>query len=94
MSQEVEAAVENAAKVAASEMDELAFALAQDSLTIQSKVEIGRVEDVILSSAAGADAVVVGSHSRTGIAEKVIGTTADRVLRHSATPVVLVPSGG
>jgi len=37
-----------------------------------------------------ADLVVVGSHRRSGY-EHLVGTVADRVLRHAKIPVVLVP---
>lgn len=37
------------------------------------------------------DLIVVGSHSREGLAERVLGTVADRVLRHAGRPVLLVP---
>ena len=39
----------------------------------------------------GADFIVMGTHGRTGLTRAVIGSVADRVLRHSPIPVVLVP---
>lgn len=39
----------------------------------------------------GADAIVMGTHGRTGLARAVIGSVADRVLRRADMPVVLVP---
>jgi nucleotide-binding universal stress UspA family protein len=39
----------------------------------------------------GADLIVVGAHSRNSIGERVIGTVADRVLRNSDLPVLLLP---
>ena len=39
----------------------------------------------------GADLIVMGTHGRTGLARAVIGSVADRVLRHSTVPVVFVP---
>ncbi len=38
-----------------------------------------------------ADFIVMGTHGRTGLTRAVIGSVADRVLRHSNVPVVLVP---
>ncbi len=38
-----------------------------------------------------ADVIVMGTHGRTGLARTIIGSVADRVLRHSPVPVVLVP---
>ncbi len=40
-----------------------------------------------------ADLIMVGAHSRKGLAERVMGTVADRVLRHSSAPVLLFPNG-
>lgn len=39
----------------------------------------------------GADAIVMGTHGRSGLARAVIGSVADRVARHAEVPVVLVP---
>jgi len=39
----------------------------------------------------GADAIVMGTHGRTGLVRAVIGSVADKVVRHSPVPVVLVP---
>lgn len=39
----------------------------------------------------GADLIVMGTHGRTGLARTVIGSVADRVVRHADIPVVLVP---
>ena len=39
----------------------------------------------------GADLIVVGAHSRTSLGERVIGTVADRILRLSELPVLLLP---
>lgn len=39
----------------------------------------------------GADAIVMGTHGRTGLTRAIIGSVADRVVRHAGVPVVLVP---
>lgn len=36
----------------------------------------------------------MGTHGRSGLARAVIGSVADRVIRHSHVPVVLVPLSG
>lgn len=38
-----------------------------------------------------ADMIVMGTHGRTGLVRAVIGSVADKVVRHSPVPVVLVP---
>jgi nucleotide-binding universal stress UspA family protein len=48
---------------------------------------------MLLEHAAGmhADLIAVGAHRRERISEKLLGTVADRVLRHSNLPVLLLP---
>jgi nucleotide-binding universal stress UspA family protein len=41
----------------------------------------------------GADLIVVGAHGRERLSERVLGTVADRVLRHAEIPVLLLPEG-
>jgi nucleotide-binding universal stress UspA family protein len=40
----------------------------------------------------GADLIVVGAHARSNLSERILGTSADRVLRHATTPVLLIPA--
>jgi nucleotide-binding universal stress UspA family protein len=66
------------------------------SLGVNASVEVivaARADEEIVKKAneIGADAIVMGTHGRTGLARAVIGSTADRVLRHTDVPVVLVP---
>ena len=39
----------------------------------------------------GADTIVVGTHGRTGLAHVVLGSIAERVVRHATCPVLTVP---
>jgi nucleotide-binding universal stress UspA family protein len=39
----------------------------------------------------GADVIVMGTRGRTALERAVIGSVADRVVRHAEVPVVLVP---
>jgi nucleotide-binding universal stress UspA family protein len=66
------------------------------SLGVNATAEVAtavRADEEIVKKAneIGADAIVIGTHGRTGLARAVIGSTADRVLRHADVPVVLVP---
>jgi nucleotide-binding universal stress UspA family protein len=60
----------------------------------EARVEIGKPAEVIVNVAkdVGADAIVMGTHGWTGLARAVIGSVADRVIRHATCPVVLVPT--
>lgn len=40
-----------------------------------------------------ADLIALGAHSRSGLNERLLGTVADRVLRHARIPVLLYPEG-
>ncbi len=52
----------------------------------------GRVVDIILEAAADAEAdlIVMGTHGRTGQRRVVLGSVAERVVRHSEAPVLTV----
>lgn len=46
---------------------------------------------VDVAGGVGADLVIVGSHSRHGIARAVLGSVAERTAAHAAVPVMIVP---
>jgi nucleotide-binding universal stress UspA family protein len=41
-----------------------------------------------------ADLVIVGTHGRTGLRRAMIGSVAERVVRHAGRPVLAVPQAG
>lgn len=61
---------------------------------IWSFVEEGKPYEMILNVARewAADLIVIGTHGRTGISHLLIGSIAEQVVRHSKTPVLIVPS--
>ena len=54
----------------------------------------GRVADAIVSEASSAkcDLIVIGTHGRRGFSRALLGSDAERVLRESPVPVLLVPA--
>ncbi|HTN06743.1 universal stress protein [Agriterribacter sp.] len=62
--------------------------------TIQTVVEEGDSGDCILEVAAAinADIIVMGTHSRRGINKIMIGSVAEKVLRHSTIPLFIIPT--
>ena len=68
----------------------------QDALTRGVRTETHIVTDVGATSViqrvakdVGADAIVMGSHGRSGWGKLVMGSVASDVLRHAALPVIL-----
>ena len=64
-----------------------------EQLKITNFTEYGLTADGILKCSAefGADMIVVGTHSRTGIDRLFMGSIAEHVVRHSRVPVLVVP---
>ena len=66
-----------------------------DELKITNFTEYGLTADGILKCSAefGAEMIVIGTHSRTGIDRLFMGSIAENVVRHSKVPVLVVPLG-
>ena len=73
--------------------DEVATLAAAGVMASGKSVEGNDVATTIVEQIAeqGADVVVMGTHGRTGLARALIGSVADRVIRRSNVPVLLVP---
>lgn len=65
-------------------------------LEVRGAVRRGRPAETILEYAEehAIDLLVVGRTGRGGVAEALLGSTADRLVRRSPIPVVVVPDGG
>lgn len=76
--------------MAARFVEELAKA---SGVPVQTKVHIGYPAETILKSAAEnqSDAIVIGSLGRTGLSRILLGSVAEKVVRNSKIPVVVVP---
>jgi nucleotide-binding universal stress UspA family protein len=55
--------------------------------------EFGTSADGILDCSAqfGADLIIVGTHSRSGLDRFLMGSVAEHVVRHSKVPVLVIP---
>jgi nucleotide-binding universal stress UspA family protein len=64
-----------------------------DGLDVTHFSEFGDTADGIIncSKEFGADIIVIGTHSRTGIDRLLMGSIAEHVVRHSEVPVLVVP---
>ena len=60
----------------------------------RTAVELGRPADVIVAAGGRgrSNLIVVGTHGRSGLAHLVMGSVAERVVRHADCPVLVVPS--
>ncbi|MCS6474224.1 universal stress protein, partial [Burkholderia thailandensis] len=47
---------------------------------------------VSLADEIGADVIVMGTHGRRGFRRLVLGSVAERVLRHATRPVLMIPA--
>jgi nucleotide-binding universal stress UspA family protein len=70
-----------------------ADALARWKLSITTRVELGRTEEVILARAKHLDPrlLVVGTHSPRGARKLLLGSVAERTVRGAVCPVMVVP---
>ena len=57
-------------------------------------VEVGKLPETIIKVASewDADVIVIGTHGRTGMSHLVLGSVAEKVIRHSAKPVLVIPT--
>jgi nucleotide-binding universal stress UspA family protein len=58
---------------------------------VRSRVLVGQVAPSIAAAAKAADCIVMGTRGRGGVARLLLGSVADRVVRLSPVPVVLLP---
>jgi nucleotide-binding universal stress UspA family protein len=79
---------------AESELAELLEQLWTRGLTVESHVRYGDPGPVILDGARawGADLIAMATHGRSGLGRWRYGSVAEHVLRHAATPLLVVPA--
>jgi nucleotide-binding universal stress UspA family protein len=77
-------------------LDRLANRIRKEGRNVQAQVLVGRVAESLADYAAeeGVDLIVMATHGRSGIGRWVWGSTADRLLRSSRVPVLMVRAPG
>jgi len=62
-------------------------------LTCETATLFGRpdTEIVARATATKADLIVMGTHGRSGLAHALMGSVAERVVRHTPCPILIVP---
>ena len=71
-----------------------ALAATLPELRTECRVAEGPAADAILEAAqeTGCDVIVMGTHGRTGLARLLVGSVAEKVVRHAPCPVLTVKS--
>ena len=68
--------------------------VSQPSGSLGSRVEVGRPDELItmLAEQGGYDLIVMGTHGRRGLLRAMLGSVAERVVRHAPCPVLTIPA--
>jgi len=63
---------------------------------VESQVKMGNAAETLIdyATAHGVDLIVIATHGRTGVSRWVWGSIADRILRASCVPVLMVRAPG
>ncbi len=77
-------------------MAEVEKQLKSEGFRVSTLLRIGAVADVILAAAEEmqVDAIAMSTHGRTGPARWLLGSVAERVVRNSKVPVLLIRAKG
>lgn len=86
---------ENLVQAGRERLEELAREKLGDRVSAQTLVRIGRAHSEIAdtANALGADLIIMGTHGRRGFQHALLGSTAERVIRHASCPVLTVRHG-
>ncbi len=71
-------------------LDKVAGALAAEGFEVTTHVRYGHPAKEIIDAARKADLVIMSTHGRTGLGRWALGSVAEKVLRHSGKPVLLI----
>ena len=86
-------AVCTAARDCRAYLEAVAAPLREQGRDVDTVVAFGNPAEQVLTLAAAADLVVMGSHGRGGVRRFVLGSVADEVARHAPVPVLIVRGG-
>lgn len=67
--------------------------LAKDAPPVECRVEVGPPYETIMDAAADVDSIVMATHGRTGLEHILIGSVAEKVVRHAPVPVLTIRPG-
>lgn len=89
-----QAIVEEHLKQARRELDRLRTRKLAKLPGATATVRLGRpAEEIVAAGGSGrANLIIVGTHGRSGLSHLLMGSVAERVVRHAKCPVLVVPS--
>lgn len=66
----------------------------RDKFNVRGVVKVGKphVEIIELAKSEGVDLIIIGSHGHTGVEHLLFGSTAEKVIRKSTCPVLIIKS--
>ncbi len=79
-------------------LSDVSSSLRQEGITVETMIEypdpLKSIAEIIMdfADASQAELIVMSSHGRTGIKRWAMGSVADRVVRYSKIPVLVVPA--
>jgi universal stress protein A len=68
----------------------VAKTVARNGLPVTVRVEVGDASQRIIDAGRRADSIVMATSGRTGLSHFLIGSVAEKVVRHAAVPVLTV----
>ncbi len=83
-------------EMAAGYLEEKAEALRKKGVAVETRVLFGNVVEQLVDFArsAGVDLIITATHGRSGASRLFLGSVADRLLRASPVPVLMVRAPG
>lgn len=77
---------------ASQQLELIAEPLRREGLVVHTRAVTGEIAEriLVLAKDLGADALVVGTHGRTGLSHLLLGSVAEKVVRGASVPVVCV----
>lgn len=83
---------DNQVQIGRERLEELARKRVGHRVPVESLVRMGRAHSEIpdTAQALGADLIIMGTHGHTGLKHVLLGSTAEKVVRHAACPVLTV----
>ncbi|MFO7791893.1 MAG: universal stress protein [Candidatus Saliniplasma sp.] len=71
-------------------LDEVEEMADEYGVHIERTVKEGHPAEIIIDESSKSDILVIGTHGRSGFSRLLLGSTAEKVIRHSDCPVMVV----